>query len=149
MIIKSLRENIYSIAMTLAVGATLALAFAPAVSYARPDPGNGGPGSSTQTGHQCGARPNSVYTSINIGCYGKGQPIMDMLFAIIRFLTNGVGLVVVGSIIVGGIQYTMSRGDPQATARAVERIRNSFFAFLLFLFAFAILNFVVPAGFFQ
>lgn len=140
-----IRQNIPLLILTLVIGAFAAVAFTPSMSYAAPDPGGG----SDPTGHQCGARPNSIYTSINIGCYGKGQPIADMLFALLRFLTNGVGLVVIASIIVGGIQYTMSRGDPQATARAIDRIRNSFFALLLFLFAYAFLNFIIPAGFFQ
>lgn len=101
----------------------------------------------SQTGDTCGSGDGAVKTSINIGCRGKGTAAIDMLFALIRFLSNGVGLVVIGSIIYGGIQYTMSRGDPPATAMAVNRIRNSLFALLLFLFAYALLNYLIPAGF--
>jgi hypothetical protein len=89
----------------------------------------------------------STNTSIDIGCVGKGNGIADMLFAFIRFLSDGVGLVVIGSIILGGIQFTSSQGNPQDTAKAIARIRSSLFAFLLYIFGYAILNYLIPAGF--
>ncbi|HVV25556.1 MAG TPA: hypothetical protein VHC21_00800 [Candidatus Saccharimonadales bacterium] len=106
-------------------------------------------GDNTSHHDVCGSGSDAVNVSINIGCKGQGNPIMDMLFAIIRILSDGVGLVVVGSIIVGGIQYTASRGDPQSTAMAVNRIRSSVFALIIFIFGYAILNFIIPQGFFQ
>jgi hypothetical protein len=72
---------------------------------------------------------------------------MDMTFAIIRFLTTGVGLVLVASMIWAGMQYTFSRGDPQASANAVTRIRSNVIALLIFIFAYAIINYVVPGAF--
>ncbi len=89
----------------------------------------------------------SVGIAIKIGCKGKGNPIADAIFAVIRILSDGVGLVVIGSIVVGGIQYAGSRGDPQAMALAVGRIRSSLFALVLFIFGYAILNYIIPAGF--
>lgn len=97
--------------------------------------------------YTCGSGTDSVQMSIDIGCAHKGGAITDAVFAIIRLLSDGVGLVVVGSIIVGGIQYTASAGDPGATSRAVGRIRESLIALLIFIFGYAILNFVIPAGF--
>ena len=97
----------------------------------------------------CGDGDDAVGLSIKVGCKGKGNPITDMVFAIIRILSDGVGLVVIASIIVGGIQYTGSRGDPQSTAMAVNRIRSSVFALIIFIFGYAILNFIIPAGFLQ
>lgn len=100
------------------------------------------------TRHYCGdpLKYEKVTTSIVIGCKGKGTPILDMVFAIIRLLSMGVGLVVIGSIIMAGIQYTTSRGDPQATAKALNRVYSTFGALLLFIFAYAILNWLIPAG---
>jgi Type IV secretion system pilin len=118
-----------------------------------PEPGVPTTGGSTgivntaQTGDICGGPTHDpVKTSINIGCEGKGNPIMDALFAVIRFLSAGVGLVVIASIIFGGIQYTSSRGDPQATAKAIERIRSSVIALIIFIFAYALLGYLIPAG---
>jgi hypothetical protein len=115
-----------------------------------PAPTKGGtaPQGTDRTGKTCGGPDSNYYTpSIDIGCRGRGNPIADALFGIIRFLSAGVGLVIVGSIIVGGIQYTGSRGEPQATAMAVNRIRSSLYALLIYIFAFAILNYLIPAGF--
>ena len=89
----------------------------------------------------------TVKTTIDLGCQAKGNPIMDMLFAIIRLLSDGVGLVIIGSFIVGGIQYSSSRGDPQSSAKAIGRIQATFIALLIYIFSYAILNYVIPGGF--
>lgn len=88
-----------------------------------------------------------VTVSIDLGCKGSGNPITDLIFAVIRFLSDGVGLVVIGSIIWGGIQYSVSRGNPQATAQAIARIRGAVIALFIFIFGYAILNYLIPAGF--
>jgi hypothetical protein len=94
---------------------------------------------------QCGGEGNDpVKTSIDLGCRGVGNPIVDMLFAAVRFLSIGVGLVIIGSLVVAGIQFTSSRGDPQASANALKRVQTTFAALLLYLFAYAILNYIVP-----
>lgn len=114
----------------------------------------------------CGTGPQRVDTSIDFGCQGDsctdgpttgqagycGHPhsgIDDLLFAVIRFLSAGVGLIVLASVIIGGIQYTISRGDPNATQAAIKRLVSSVVALLVYIFAYAILNFVVPGGFFN
>ena len=115
----------------------------------------------TVTKYQCGTGKDAVVTSIDFGCKGDScvtnatgiycntdhSAITDMLFAIIRFLSDGVGLVLVGSLIVGGIQYSSSRGDPQSTSKAIGRIRSTMVALLIYVFAYAILNYIIPAGF--
>jgi hypothetical protein len=101
-------------------------------------------GYNVQTSNSCGGPGEEVATSINFGCSHKGNAILDATFAIIRFLSNGVGLVLIGSLVYGGIQYTMSQGDPQAMANAVKRFRSVMFALLLFIFAYALLNYLIP-----
>ena len=132
---------------------------------------SGGGGSSSQTSytldnvqttHQCGSGKDAVKTAINFGCVGEtcntAQPnvafcganhsaIMDMLFAIIRFLSYGVGLIVIASLAYAGIQYATSQGDPQATAKAETRIRSTIIALLIYIFGYAILNYIIPKGF--
>jgi hypothetical protein len=116
--------------------------------YQNIGPAGGGAKKTVRNGKTCGGPDYNFYTpSIDIGCRGQGNPIADALFGFIRFLSAGVGLVIVGSIIVGGIQYTGSRGDPQSTAMAINRIRSSLYALLIFIFAYAILNYIIPAGF--
>lgn len=98
----------------------------------------------------CGGPPNApVPTSIDFGCTGTGNPITDLSFAIIRLLSDGVGIAVIASVIVGGIQFSTSRSDPQATSAAIGRIRASIIALLIYIFAFALLNYLVPGGYFN
>lgn len=93
----------------------------------------------------CGDKEkNAVVMSINIGCKGKGNAILDALFAIIRFATLGVSFVIIASMVAAGIQFTASRGDPQATAGALKRMASNASALLLFIFTYAILNWLVP-----
>jgi hypothetical protein len=133
----------FKLTLKIKVFATAAFLFlaiisaAAGVSYATTPCGDG------KDGH-------GQYTpSIDLGCQARGNPILDMTFGIVRFLSDGVGLVIVGSLIVGGIQYTTSRGDPQATAKAMGRIQSTIIALLIFIFSYAILNYIIPSGFFQ
>jgi hypothetical protein len=105
------------------------------------------PAATTYAADSCGGGDQAVTTSINIGCNGKGQAVTDMAFAIIRFLGNGAGLVVIGSLVYAGLQYIGSRDDPNSVKMAIDRIRNSLFALVLYIFAFAILNYAIPQGF--
>ncbi len=135
---KKLKQIIVSSALfsVLTLGAVLAFSSVAAAAAPAALPSN-----------SCGGPGKSVTTSIDLGCSHVGNPIVDLLFAIIRLLSDGVGLVVVGSIVVAGIQYTTSRADPNATAQAQNRIRSSLIALLIFIFAYAILNYVVPGQF--
>lgn len=98
-------------------------------------------------GTTCGnAKDGAVKVSVDIGCKGVGNPIMDALFAIIRFLSDGVGLVVIASIVWAGIQYSASKGNPSETAKAIQRIQNTLIALLIYIFGYALLNYIIPAG---
>ena len=100
--------------------------------------------------HKCG----DVEVAINVECpAGSGgskaisnNPIILYLKAIIKFLSAGVAIVVVMSIVVSGIQYIVSRGDPQILQAAKGRLWNSIIGLLLFIFMFAILNYLIPGG---
>jgi hypothetical protein len=75
--------------------------------------------------------------------------IAEYLNPFIKALSGIVGLVVVISLIYGGIQYSASEGDPQKAAQAKSRITKTVFAFIVFIFLFALLQFLVPGGVFQ
>ncbi len=118
------------------------------------------------TSHTCGKGTDgngnslSVKVSFDFGCRGESytcpaanptcslNPIIDVLFAIFRVASAGVGIVVIGSIIIAGIQYAASRGNPQSTEAAIKRISNALIGLLVYIFMFAIANFIVPGGMF-
>ena len=105
-----------------------------------------------KSGNFCGKGPGQQETAINFGCMGdkaaadKVNPIIDLTFSILRFLSAGVGIVIVASVVVGGIQYTVAQGEPQKQAAARGRVINALIALLLFLFTFAIVQWLVPKG---
>lgn len=103
-------------------------------------------------GRLCGRGEKAVITAIPLGCRGNlnpndpFNPIYDMLFAFVRLLSAGVGIALVIGMVIAGLMYTTSRGDPQATAKAIERIRAVITALLVYIFAYALLNYLVPGG---
>ena len=67
----------------------------------------------------------------------------------INLFSGAFGLIAVISLIMGGINYTTSEGDPKKISRAKIRIRNTIFAVVFYLFLYAFLNFLVPGGIFK
>jgi len=76
-------------------------------------------------------------------------PIPDSVISIINFMSFGVGIIVVGLIIVGGIQYITSGGVPQKIEAARKRITNAIIALVLFIFMYALLQWLIPGGIFS
>ncbi len=64
----------------------------------------------------------------------------------IQLLAGLIGVVIAISIIVGGIQYTTSEGDPQKAAAAKSRITNALIGLAAFLLLYAFLQFIIPGG---
>jgi len=96
-----------------------------------------------KTKNYCGSNPK-VYTTINLGCAKKGNPIIDLLFAIIKFLVVGATLVITGSLVIAGIQYITAGGSPDAVGKAKKRIFSSLTALFILIFGWAILNYLIP-----
>lgn len=89
------------------------------------------------------ASGNSTCTASNCNLIAKYiNPLITLLSAL-------VGLVVTISIVIGGIQYSSSAGDPQAATAAKNRIRNAIIALVAFIFLYAFLQFLVPGGIFR
>jgi hypothetical protein len=89
-----------------------------------------------------------IDSSTSVKCSGNGL-IFNYLIIIIQFLSGAIGLVIVLMIVIGGIQYITSAGDPGAVKAAKGRIVNAITGLVLFILMFAILNFLIPGGVFQ
>ena len=68
---------------------------------------------------------------------------------IVSLLSGMVGIIVVISLIMGGIEYSTSEGDPQKSAKAKRRITNTLIALIAFFFLYAFLQFLIPNGVFH
>ena len=65
---------------------------------------------------------------------------------IITFLSIGVGIVATITVAVSGFQYMASRGDPNKTAQAVSRLVQVAIAIALYVFGWAIIDWLIPGG---
>ena len=76
------------------------------------------------------------------------SPIVKDLNVLVDFLSGVVGVAVVGTIVFGGIQYAAAGDNPQSVSAAKKRITNGLIALLGFIFAFALLQWLIPGGIF-
>jgi hypothetical protein len=64
----------------------------------------------------------------------------------INTLSAMVGIVVIAVLVIGGIQYSTSGGDPNAAAAAKKRISNAILALVAFGLMYGFLQWLVPGG---
>lgn len=64
----------------------------------------------------------------------------------VSMLTLLVGVAVTVGIIYGGIEYSMSSGDPQKAAKGRKHILDAVLALISYALIFAFLNFIIPGG---
>lgn len=79
---------------------------------------------------------------------GENCGIINLLNIIFNFVSGGVTLVVIGNIIVAGIQYSTAQGDPSAAQKAKTRIRNAVIAFIMYLSLYGFVQWLIPGGVF-
>ena len=83
------------------------------------------------------------------GCsqYGKDtgnqNNLMGVITTIINVIVGIVGFIAVVMIILGGIQYTTSAGDPGKVKKAKDTILYGIIGLVVAILAFAIVNFVL------
>lgn len=75
--------------------------------------------------------------------------ITKYLNPFINLFTIIFGLLAAISLIIGGIQYASSAGDPQKASAAKGRISKTVMAFFAYAFLYGFLQFLVPGGAFK
>ncbi len=78
----------------------------------------------------------------------EGNVIFAWLLAVIKFLSFGVGIAVTGGILSGSIMYATASDNAAQVQKAVMIIVNAMIGLFLYLFMFAILNYLIPGGIF-
>ncbi len=112
--------------LTLSVGlGALAAFLTPAVATAASSVGN------------CTSNSNTAL---------KDNCIVNDLNIIINFLSAGVGIVIIGTIVVAGIQYTTAGENANKIEEAKKRIISGIVALVAFLLTFAVLQWLIPGG---
>jgi hypothetical protein len=89
-------------------------------------------------------KKNPTSTSLN-RCLNE-NPIVKDLRIVVRVLSAGTGVIIVGSIIWAGVKYVWAGNNPNEISAAKDRIQNSIIALLAFFFIFAFLEWLIPGG---
>lgn len=90
---------------------------------------------------------DSVELSLNWDINNDGcNDTKDLITMIFRLLAGIVGIAVVGGIAWGGMLYASSNGNASKAQQGITTIVNAVIGLLLFIFMFAITNFLVPGG---
>jgi hypothetical protein len=66
---------------------------------------------------------------------------------VIQLFSAAVGLAVVIAVIIGGIEYTSSAGDPQRSAAGQKHITNALLGLFAYALFYVFLQFLIPGGF--
>lgn len=75
----------------------------------------------------------------------NGSAQSDIPLVLLALIDDGLrlaGIVAIGYIIYGGIQYTISQGKPEATAKAQSTVINALAGLVLAVVAIAIVSFL-------
>jgi hypothetical protein len=91
---------------------------------------------------------SSCATDSNGTAINGASCISSDIQKILNFAIAGVGIIVVIMILIGGVQYAVSRDNPQAVQAAKTKITNAVIAMICFIFIYAFLQWVVPGGIF-
>jgi len=78
----------------------------------------------------------------------NGGVIITYLKMILKFMSGGVGIVILLMLTIAGIQYMTAAGQPEQVKLAKSRIQNAITGLVLFLIAFAVLNLIIPGSIF-
>ena len=80
---------------------------------------------------------------------GARNPIIAIGLALVGIITGLVAVAVVGGIVYGGFLYLTARDNSGQTQKGVTIIVNSVVALIIWIFAYALINFLVPGGLFN
>ncbi len=137
---------------------------APTVAGCATAPG----GCPSGAGTTCGGQPCEVPDSPDpaacatqptlSGCSGNAQAdcsknncdfVLKYLNPAINLFTIVFGVLVAISLILAGIQYASSSGEPQKAAAAKSRISKTIMAFVAYAFLYVFADFLIPGGAFK
>jgi uncharacterized membrane protein YraQ (UPF0718 family) len=80
---------------------------------------------------------------------GSGDNIFSLLQTVINGLFAIIAFVVIGVIIIAGIQYSTSSGNPQAAGEAKKKINSAILALVVLALLYPFLQWLVPGGAFS
>ena len=77
------------------------------------------------------------------GCSGGSDDLPDVIVSILNVIIGVAGFISVIWIIIGGVNYMTSSGDPNKTKKARDTILYACIGLIICVLSFAIVNFVI------
>ena len=81
-------------------------------------------------------------------CLANNVIVKDLQI-FVNFLSAAAALVIIGSLIVGGIQYSLAGDSSDAVGKAKKRLTAAALALGVFLFIFPLVQWLIPGGIFK
>lgn len=106
---------------------------------------NAGAASAVQVYCPDGSKADNLEKCKGIKSDANSNNLMETVTLIINVIIGVIGFVAVVVIILGGVQYTTSAGDPGKVKKAKDTILYGIVGLVIALLAFAIVNFVLGA----
>ncbi|MDQ5914077.1 MAG: hypothetical protein QG623_696 [Patescibacteria group bacterium] len=86
----------------------------------------------------------SMMFTIFLGAESSLPELYGFATSFVEILSLLIGLVLVGSTIFAGIQYTTAGGDTGKVQKAKGRLASNILVLVLYMFSAAILNWLLP-----
>lgn len=97
-----------------------------------------------KTGNICCQKGVSKEVKKANGCgEGSENELKDVIITIVNRVVGALAVVAVIFVVVGGINYMTSQGDPGKTKKAKDTILYATIGLIICVLAFAIVNFVI------
>lgn len=109
--------------------------------------GGGGSFSNTNT-TDCPGGEHGISVILSCKSDSSGGSIQHLLVYVVNFLAVGVGVAVLAGIVFGGFLYASAGGSAEQAKRGIGYVRNAIIALVVFIFMYAIINFIIPGGLF-
>ena len=99
-------------------------------------------GSVSAAGDVCSSSASSEVKEA-AGCSGGSDDLPDVIVSILNVIIGVAGFISVIWIIIGGVNYMTSSGDPNKTKKARDTILYACIGLVICVLSFAIVNFVI------
>lgn len=108
-------------------------------------------GGVSSTGNQTNTTQGGSSTSgkATIDIDGTSSEISGLIQSILNIIYGISGVSIIGVIILAGIQYSSSNGNPQAVSAAKKKIQNAVLALVVLAILYPFLQWIVPGGAFN
>jgi Type IV secretion system pilin len=96
----------------------------------------------------CGGVPVSDALG-SCGAPAGTNPVFALVEKVITYATGLLGLVLVLMIVIAGLEYVISGGNPEKAKGAKRRIEQAATGFVLFVVMWGVLQVLLPGGIFR